>query len=180
MPRLTADFLNERKYQIQRKNHFEVIFPKETPSGNVVFSNAEDVDALTLLVKSFTLPKENTDSFEAAHYNQSVKLPTQTKFDDSPLVIRDALTFDTEKTFLQWRGLVYNPKTAKMGYAADFKIDLQVVEYSPNGETGRKWTLKGCWPASIEYGDLQYDDGGEKDMTITIKYDYAYRNDIGL
>lgn len=167
MPRLTATHFNTREYQVQRKNHFEVQF------------NSQFVDKeMTFLVLSFPLPKETTESFDAPYFNQRVKLATQTTFDDTTLVLRDAIGYDTEKQFLNWRLRVYNPKTGEMGYAEDYKCEAKVVEYSPNGETGREWTLVGCWPAGIEYGDLSYEDGGEKQISVTIKYDYAYRNDI--
>lgn len=164
MPRLNADHFNTKEFQIQRKNHFEVILPQD------FFG-----DEMQLLVFSFPLPKETTESFDAPYFNQSVKLPTKTTFDDGSLVIRDAIGYDTELKFLEWRKKVYNVETAEMGYAADFKRDMTVIEYDPNGTTGRKWLLKGCWPSSIDNGELNYDDFGEKQLTIGIKYDKAYR-----
>ena len=78
-------------------------------------------------------------------------------------------------TYISYNNKVYNVETAEMGYAADFKRDMTVIEYDPNGTTGRKWLLKGCWPASIDNGELNYEDFGEKQLTIGIKYDKAYR-----
>lgn len=164
---ITATRFNQREFQIQRKNHFEVTF------------NSSFVDSgLSFLVTSFPLPKETTDTFKANYWNDSVNLPGKTNFETTQMVIKDAIKYDTEKQFLKWRLRVYNPKTGKVGYAEDFKSNATVIEYSPSGDILRKWKLIGCWPSSVEYGDLTYEDAGEKNMTITITYDKGYRDDI--
>lgn len=167
MPTLGATHFNTRDYQIQRKNHFEIQFDSSVIDDNI-----------SLVVVSFSLPNEETDIIEAPYFNQQVKLAGFTKFSDGTLVIRDAIVWDTEKKFREWRKMVYDAETAKMGYAADYKKNAYVKEYSPNGETYREWKLIGCWPSSVEYGELTYEDGGEKQITATITYDYAYRTDV--
>ena len=168
LPRdITATYFNKREYQIQRKNHFSIQF------------NEDFVDkGLELLVVSFPLPKETTDTFKANYWNDSVNLPGKTSFETSQLVIRDAINYDTEKKFLAWRLRVYNPKTGKVGYAEDFKSNATVKEYSPSGDVVREWYLEGCWPSSVEYGELTYEDAGEKQLSVVIMYDKAYRKDI--
>ena len=164
---ITATYFNKREYQIQRKNHFSIQF------------NEDFVDkGLELLVVSFPLPKETTDTFKANYWNDSVNLPGKTNFETSQLVIRDAINYDTEKIFLGWRLRVYNPKSGKVGYAEDFKSNATVKEYSPSGDVIREWYLEGCWPSSVEYGELTYEDAGEKQISVTIMYDKAYRKDI--
>ena len=154
---ITATRFNQREFQIQRKNHFEITFDSSMVNSGLSF-----------LVTSFALPKESTDTFKANYWNDSVNLPGKTNFETSQLVIKDAINYDSEKQFLAWRLRVYNPKTGKVGYAEDFKCNAKV----------REWDLIGCWPSSVEYGDLTYEDAGEKQITITITYDKGYRHDI--
>ena len=164
---ITATRFNLRQYQIQRKNHFEVTF------------NGDYIDSgLSFLVTSFSLPKEQTETFKANYFNDSVNLTGKTSFSESTLVIKDAINYDSEKQFLQWRLRVYNPKTGKVGYAEDYKCDATVKEFSPSGDVVREWTLIGCFPSSVEYGDLTYEDAGEKQIQVTIMYDKGYRSDI--
>ena len=164
---ITATRFNQREFQIQRKNHFEITFDSSMVNSGLSF-----------LVTSFGLPKESTDTFKANFWNDSVNLPGKTNFETSQLVIRDAINYDTEKKFLGWRLRVYNPKTGKVGYAEDFKSNAIVKEYSPSGDVVRTWQLIGCWPSSVEYGELNYEDSGEKQISVTIMYDKAYRTDI--
>lgn len=164
---ITATRFNQREFQIQRKNHYEI-----------VFDNTMVDSGISLLVTSFTLPKETTDTFKANYWNDSVNLPARTSFESSSLVIKDAINYDTEKQFQRWRLRVYNPKTGKVGYAEDFKCNAVVKEFSPSGDIIREWTLIGCWPSSVEYGDVSYDEAGEKTINATIMYDKGYRSDI--
>jgi hypothetical protein len=164
---ITATRFNQRLYQVQRKNHFEVTF-----DGTMVDPG------LSLMVTSFSLPKETTDTFKANYFNDSVNLTGKTNFETGNLVIKDAINYDTEKQFQRWRLRVYNPKTGKVGYAEDFKCNAVVKEYSPSGDIVREWTLIGCFPSSVDYGDVTYEDAGEKTITATIMYDKGYRSDI--
>lgn len=164
---ILASRFNKREYQIQRKNHFTVQF-----DSNFVDSNLE------FFVVSFSLPRETTETFRANFWNDGVNLPGKTTFESSELVLRDAINWDTEKQFMNWRLKVYNPKTGTVGYAEDFKCNATVCEYSPSGDKIRSWTLMGCFPQAVNYGDITYEDGGEKQISVTIMYDRAYRNDI--
>lgn len=164
---ITATRFNTREFQIQRKNHYEVTF-----DGSYVDPK------LSLLVTSFRLPNEQTETFKSNYWNDSVNQTGRTSFSEGNLIIKDAINFDTEKAFLGWRLRVYNPKTGKVGYAEDYKCNATVKEYSPDGSIIREWTLIGCFPSSVEYGDLSYDDAGEKQISVTIMYDKGYRADI--
>lgn len=165
---LTATRFNHKEFQLQRKNHFEVQFN----SGTGLDSNFK------YMVVSFPLPKETTESSDINYFNTTVKVAGKTTFDNTTMVIRDAIDYDSETKFLEWRKRVYDPKTGKMGIAEDYKYDAVVTEWTPNKTgTGRKWKLVGCWPSSIDYGDMSYDDGGEKQISIGITYDFAYRMD---
>lgn len=164
---LTATRFNQREFQLQKKNHFSVQFESD-------FVDPE----LRFMLVSFPLPKETTEQSEINYFNQTIKVAGKTTFDNTTMVLRDAISFDTERRFLNWRKRVYDPKTGLMGLAADYKSSAIVTEYTPNKEQLRRWKIIGAWPAGIDYGDLTYDDGGFKDLSVTICYDYAYRDDI--
>lgn len=168
----TATRFNLKEFQLQRKNHYEVQFIPTEGSGLNIDSD------LRFMVVSFPLPKETTESNDVSYFNQTIKTAGKTTFDTTTMVLRDAISYDTEKKFLNWRKNVYDPAEGTMGLAAEYKCDAQVREYTPNGEQYRSWRLIGCWPSGIDYGDLNYDDGGEKQLSVTITYDYAYRDDL--
>lgn len=171
---LLATRFNTREFQLQRKNHFEIYFGRNENATNPVKID----ENLRFMVVNFPLPKETTESNDVNYFNQTIKTAGRTTFETSNLVLRDAIDYDTEKQFLNWRNKVYNPKTGIMGIAEDYKIPATVIEYTPNGEQMREWHLEGCWPSGVEYGELTYEDGGEKQISVTITYDFAYRTDL--
>ena len=123
MPTIKATYFNESEFQIQGKNHFEVQFDDKNWNSD-----------LTLLVKSFPLPKETTDVNTIDHFNQQIKLAGKTTFDGGELVIHDAIDKDVEIMFRAWRNKVYNASKGTVGYASDYKVNGLVTEYKPNGD----------------------------------------------
>ena len=168
MPRIDATYFNQSEYQLQGRNHFEVQFLDKDEQWS---------EQMTLLVKSFPLPKESTEVNTLDHFNQQIKLAGKTTFDGGELVIHDAIDKDVEIMFRKWRNKVYDAQKGTVGYASDYKLNALVTEYKPNGDGGRKWKLEGCWPSAVNYGELDYETGGYKDITATITYDWAYRVD---
>lgn len=65
IPELTATRFNQRQYQLQRKNHFEVFFG----SNDTVTIDPE----LKFMVVSFPLPKETTEATDVNYFNQTIK-----------------------------------------------------------------------------------------------------------
>ena len=166
---LTATrFIYNKQFQLQRKNHFEVQF-------NSKFIDPE----FRFMLVSFPLPKETTETSDINYFNQTVKVAGRTSFAETTMVLRDAIEYDTEMKFLDWRKKVYDPETGIMGLASEYKCDAWVYEYTPNKEMLRRWKIIGCFPSGIDYGELTYDDGGEKQLSVTLTYDYAYRKDTG-
>lgn len=168
---LRATRFNTKQFQLQRKNHFEVQFGKNANGESFIDDN------LRFMLVSFPLPKETTEASDINYFNQTIKVAGRTTFDTSTMVLRDAIDYDTEKKFLNWRKRVYDPEKGTMGLAAEYKHEAIVYEYTPNKEEYRKWKIVGCWPSGIDYGELTYEDGGEKQLSVTLCYDFAYRVD---
>lgn len=168
--KLTAVHFNTKEFQLQRKNHFDIQFGSN-------YAGEEFIDKkLKFMLVSFPLPKETTEASDISYFNQTIKVAGKTTFDTTTMVLRDAIDYDTEMKFLKWRKKVYDPETGRMGLAADYKLKATVREYTPNGDEYRSWKLEGCWPSGIDYGEMTYEDGGEKQLSVTLCYDFAYRD----
>jgi hypothetical protein len=165
MPKtLGANHLSTNKtYEIQRNNHFEVQI-------------AGLDESLTFVVESFSLPNFSNAPIELAHGNTRVKVAGQTTFEDSELVVKDAIGADIEKIVNNWQKQVYDPATDKIGFAADYKKTATVYQFAPDGSSERSWTLSGVWPNAVAYGDMAYDGSDNKTITMTLSYDKAVRN----
>ena len=170
---LQATRFNFAKFQLQRKNHFQIQF---LPSR---YDSTLEIDSeLRFMVKNFPLPKETTETNDINYFNQTIKVAGKTTFENFTMVLRDSIGFDVEQKFLNWRNRVYDPRTGRMGLAAMYKLDAIVYEFTPNRDYYRAWKCEGCFPSGVDYGDMDYDDGGEKQVCVTLSVDRAYRDDL--
>ena len=170
---LQATRFNFAKFQLQRKNHFQVQF-LPSPYDSTLSIDPE----LRFMLKSFPLPKETTEAQDINYFNQTIKVAGKTTFESFTMVLRDTIGFDVERKFLDWRNRVYDPRTGRMGLAAMYKLDAMVYEFTPNRDYYRAWKCEGCFPSGVDYGDMDYDDGGEKQIQVTLSVDRAYRDDL--
>lgn len=164
MPKtLDARHLSARKYETQRQNNFEI----------QISDLSEDI---MFAVVSFPLPTRANNVIEVPYGNAPIKVAGTATFTGGDLVLRDFMEADIEAKIDAWQKQVYNPDDGSIGWAADYKRQATVYEYSPDGQFIRTWTLEGCWPSSVAYGNLDNTSGDLKQITITLEYDRAYRN----
>ena len=151
---------NNKTYEIQGSNHFEVIIPGMG-------------DEFTLCISTCNLPEVTIAAVELNYGNSKVKVAGTVELGDGSLTVKDAIVADIEKKISDWQNLVYNKETGKMGWAYQYKKDLQVNQYGPDGTYVRTWVLQGAWPTSVSYGEMDYSSGEKKQITMTIAYDNA-------
>lgn len=149
-------------HQVQMTNWYEIVI-------------GEVSNDITLMVQSCTLPEVSTPVVELPYGNSKAKVAGQVEYADGNIVIMDAIKIDIERQLIEWQNQVYDPKTGKMGWVDQYKRDVIVTQYGPDGTFERKWQFIGAWPSSINYGELSGESSDKKNITITLSYDKAYR-----
>ena len=152
---------NVKTYEVQRTNHFEVILDG--------FG-----DEFTLSVESIPLPTVSNDPIELAYGNSKVKVAGQATFEDIEIVVKDMIGADMEAKLDAWRRQVYNPETDQVGWAANYKRNGRIHQYAPDGTYDRTWRIVGAWPTNMTPGDMAYDGGDKKTISMTLSVDKAY------
>ena len=152
----------DKRYEVQRTNHFRVHFDMDGSSD------------IELAVDSVSLPSITTDPIDLSYGNSKVRVAGSTTFDDMNLVVKDFIEADVEKLLWDWRLLVYNPETDHVGWASKYKKDGRIYQYGPDGTCVRQWKIVGAWPQSLDLGELNYDSGDKKSITMNISIDRAY------
>ena len=151
---------NNKSYEVQRNNHFELIIPKMG-------------DDFTLVVSRCNFPEIGVDVVELNYGNTKAKVAGLVNLGEGSIDVRDSIIKDTEKKINAWQKQVYNPETGKMGWAHSYKRDCQVNQYAPDGTYVRSWVLEGAWPSNVTYGEGDYTNGDAKTITMTLQYDNA-------
>lgn len=153
-----------KNYQIQQTNWYEIVIP--------------GMNDLTFLTQSATLPELSNPVIEVPYGNSTAKVAGKRDIGSGSFSFMDAMVADAEKQLIKWQNKIYNPRTGKMGWVSDYKKDITVTQYGPDGTYERTWHYEGCWPSSINYGEMSGENADKKVIQVTLEYDNAYREDI--
>jgi len=168
---------DDRQYEVQRGNHFTVIFG---PASSKDAKASDDVwiKTIEMAVEGLSLPNITVDAMSLSRGNQTYKVAGKVQIEFGELTLRDFITADTEAMLMNWFSKVYNPQTAQIGFAADYKRQARLIEYSPDGSVARNWKLEGCWPSTMTSGALSSDNSEKKQVTCQVQVDNAYPIDL--
>ena len=161
-------------YEVQRTNNFAVYIDMGAKSRTTSGKKFATSDLITLAVESCPLPDISNGEIELAYQNSKVKVAGQAEFGNMDLVVKDFITTDVEKTLWDWRLQVYNPQTGQVGWAEKYKKNGYVSQYAPDGTHERSWRIVGVWPTNLQLGDMNYDGGDKKTITMSLALDFAW------
>jgi hypothetical protein len=138
---------------------------------------------------------EIDDSTEINFLNGKTWLPGKGTFSELEFTYYDvAVPNDpTVTNLLRWVNRSYNFITPASGVAGSSEISATQRSYATdptgagNGYAGtgklilldgcgfvlETWTLINCWPKTINFGELDYKESAECDISVTIRYSYA-------
>ena len=154
------------EYEVQRTNNFALVLDITDGAGND--------DWFTLSVDSCPLPDISNNPIELAYQNSKVKVAGQAEFGDFEISVKDSIKLDIEMKLWEWRKKVYDPETGQIGWAEDYKKNGYVFQYAPDGSHERGWQLVGVWPTNLQLGEMNYDGGDAKKISMTCAVDFAW------
>ena len=100
------------------------------------------------------------------------------------IVVRDVISKDTELLINNWFEKMLALKTGQRGSIGDstgkngYKINIEVIPLSPNGDKGRPSIAKGCFPVSVDWGALSYTDTGLRTLSLELSVDDYGRKEL--
>lgn len=155
-------------YEVQRQNNW--YFEVTPPSGG----NNDTKRVIELALDVGFLPNESSEPVEIHFVNEVVYVAGKPRFETGTLTLKDYVDQPVMKSVSDWRKKVYDPETGKIGLAKDYKVDASIVLFAPDGTYRREWTLRGCWPESVNYGGtLDMSTMEQNKIEITLRYDKA-------
>lgn len=167
--------IGDDDYEPQRNNNFEIhIYGlnnlKTIDKENKISTNIAQ-DCLTLSAVSVGQINTDVGIIEVPYGNTKVKFAGLPSISNSDIVYSDYIGKATERVIAAWHGLVFNPKTEKIGRASEYKKPALLIETAPDGTAARVWQLKGCWPSNVQYGAYDYNGGAVRQITCSLTYD---------
>jgi hypothetical protein len=142
--------------------------------GATVISN----DGNSAMCRLSARPSFSFDEQEVNHVTEKVFLPGRPMWEPIEITVYDIGTEDYIYTWLQE---FYEPENGRIhpvagvdgfqGKAKKKTCLLQMMDGA--GATMETWTLQGCWPQSINWGELDFSSSETADITFTMRYDRA-------
>jgi hypothetical protein len=134
-----------------------------------------DSDIIELAASAGTafLPNESSEEVELPYLNGRAYYAGRQSYESGTIGCKDFVDLAVAKAIMEWRKLVYDPETGRMGYASRYKKDAEIILLDPAGEEKRYWTLVGAWPQAVNYGTLDVTANDPVQIEVTIRYDIA-------
>lgn len=179
---------NPELYEVARNNNFEFIIHFQDkrhtdplaragiidPNGEADFiSPDKGQEVARLSVIETSVPQFKQDEIVISRGNTKAYFAGTPTFGSGTLKVNDFIGADTKSVLMAWQRLSYDVNSEKVGRAADYKRNCTLVEYTPDYEMVRYWTLEGCWVVELSEGNFNMEDGGKRAITATIRYDRA-------
>ena len=173
---------NPALYEVARTNNFEFVVTNlgkllragaNTTDNNAYIDGAVAEDVIRLSVEKSSVPTFKQTPLSIRRGNSVMKFAGVPEFDDGNIVVRDFIGADTKSALMAWQNLSYNVKTQKVGQMKDYKRDCYLMEYTPDMQLVRTWTLKGCWISGLQMDEFNQETSDKRTITATIPYDYA-------
>lgn len=164
---ISADFLAGASggFEPQRASNWTLVIPLDNYSYGA---------QVPLAVESVNLPKLEMSIIELHYGNEKRKVAGKASFSDIPLRLKDFVDVNVANAIVGWMYEVYNPDNGKVGYAKNYKKQLELVLFGPSGDAERSWYVRGAWPQYFDPGQLDVTSEDKVLLECNIAYDWAY------
>lgn len=161
-------------------NHIGAVgggFELQRPNNGLLYIvnlDGNSNNLITLSLASFPLPKETSNIIEVPFLNEKRKFAGMVTYDDLTVIFNDYVDQQTARLLYQWRYLVKDPVSGKIGNKAAYAKAGRMVKYGPDGQSDREYELQGIWPSALDGGEIDFaNDGDGLKINMTLSIDKA-------
>ena len=167
-------FWKENNIVPKRKFRFQVQFGRGTATEGVTASK------IYWWAKTIKIPTFTVAPIEHHYLDNKYNFPGRVTWEDVDMTLVDPSDPDAVAimmTLLEESGYyvkgkdITEPRTVNKVDAAQLTCVINVLD--EEGETIEKWTLKNCFMLSVNLGDYSYQDDELRELSMTLKYDWA-------
>lgn len=123
-------------------------------------SPAEFSDLLTLSTDEVGNIVEEQDSIVVHYGNGVIKFPSKVTFADVDWTLNCYCTPNVLESLREWRRMVYDPETEKMGLPTEYMRQVYFIRYDGQGNVRDVIKAPGTWIGALDNGSYNQ-TGGE-------------------
>ena len=159
---------------------FEII---DTGGFPVVTYGQGNHNSKTHFCKLASRPSFKFNEQEVQHVSEKVYLPAKPEWDPVNITVYDLRNNDSVYiwllNFYQPADGIIRPVAAPLGATFPKKI-ARLYLLDGHGRYIEAWEFQGCWPISINFGDLDYSSSEELTVEFSMRYDRAIQLELNL
>lgn len=133
-----------------------------------------------LYLKTAARPQFKFLPAEFHHDQEKAFLAGKQEWEPVELVFYDAVgdqvSNDIAKKLYDWVLAVCDLGSAQVALPSEYKKELIIESTDASGEPDETWTLKGAWPESTNWNNLDYQANDIQEVNVTVRYDRALRS----
>lgn len=148
----------------------------DSPTGNPISIQAISIER----------PKISHEEVELHRYNSKIWIPGKHTFEPTNLVVEDDITGTASAVIqqqMQKQQLLIGGAGQYLASAAEgslYKFSTYLDLLDGGDQVIENWTLEGCWIQNVDYGDLDYSSSEAVKISLTIRYDHAYQENLNV
>ena len=128
------------------------------------------------MMKSCARPNINNNPITIDYINLKRKLKGKSEWADISVTLYDPIVPSAAQAVMEWVRLAHESATGRNGYSDFYKKDVVINVLGPLGDKVEEWTLKGAFPASVNFGTMDYANGDAVTIEMTLAMDFAILN----
>jgi len=166
----------KKLYEPQRTTDFEFVIVGTDGWLNVAgggeLKGAGEI--IRYAVQSLRIPHYTVTPQTDRRGNSIQKFAGVAQWDSGSVVVKDYIGADSKSALMTWLHQAYDVYTDKTGLLEDYKRDCMLIEYTPDRQIVRTWTVYGCWVSQVDEQDWDHtSENSMRTLTATIQFDKA-------
>jgi hypothetical protein len=123
-------------------------------------------------VKVASRPKLSIDATEVNYLNATSWIPGKAKWEPISVTYLDVASSDMSALF-NWIATIYNFQDSTnltMSEKAGWSGTANLIMYDGCGSPLESWLLRSCWPESVDFGEVSYEDSEIATIELQLRY----------
>lgn len=125
------------------------------------------------LIKTAGRPQLNNNPITIDYINLKRKLKGKSEWADLEITLYDPVVPSAAQAVMEWVRLGHESVTGRNGYADFYKKDITINVLGPVGDKVEEWTLKGAFPASVNFNGMDWSNADPLMVNVTLAMDYC-------
>ena len=128
----------------------------------------------SFLLKKCDRPAFTAERKEIDYINQKRFYRGKQVWNEITMELYDPIVPSGAQAVMEWARLAFEAISGRAGYHDVYSKDLTIDVLGPPGDRIEEWTIKSAFPTNVEFGNLDYTNGGDAlPITLHLAYDYG-------